>query len=828
MLLASKVTQTGCAPLHRFMFARLFTVLLLTSLAARAAYPDFNSTKPNGGQLGSEFKLTLNGARLADFEDLLFFSPGFKVKSVETRANNKVELTLAIAPNVPPGNHLVRIRTKSGISHARQFFVSPFPNVDEVEPNSDFANAQPIQLNQTIEGVILPEDVDYFKLTVKKGQRISLEVDALRLGYGVCDPYIAILDKDKFEKAFSDDTILHRQDGFCSFTAEYDGEYYVMIRESSYRGSGNSFYRLHVGSFRRPDAIYPAGGKLGSKLKVNFVDNKESFAEEVTLPTEEDPEFMLYPKSQTSAPSGNAFRLSAFDNTLEAEPNNTLEQATVAKDAETYALNGIIDKPGDVDFFKVALKKGQVFDCHCYAQALGSPLDPTVTVVGPKGNTMSSNDDGGGMRRLDSKFKFTVAADGIYSVRITDHLERGGPNFVYRVEMIASQPSLTFASPDYSVNDTNYRQFMAIPRGGRMVLLENFTRNGVSGDYRFDVKGLPAGVKLLSDSAPGDLPGVPLVFEAAADAPLAGAVVTAQLQPVDPKNKIIGQQRQIYDIVRLGNVIYYQGIEEKMAVAVVEEAPYSLEIEKPLVPLVRNGVFNLKVVAKRKPDFKGPIRVFMSWTPPGISALGEQTIAAEANECYFQLNANGNIDTKAWKFVVMGEADAGNGRVYNASPFAELVTEAPYVAANAIPLTAMEIGTPGLMVTNFEVQRPFEGEAVATLVGVPDTISIPSIKVTKDTKELRFTVVTNDKSPVGKKENLFVQVDIPVGKGTTTHRVAVGSILRLDAPRKAAPAPVAKAAGAPAAKPTTPAPAAAPVVLSRLEQLRQKTETPKN
>jgi hypothetical protein len=132
------------------------------------------------------------------------------------------------------------------------------------------------------------------------------------------------------------------------------------------------------------------------------------------------------------------------------------------------------------------------------------------------------------------------------------------------------------------------------------------------------------------------------------------------------------------------------------------------------------------------------------------------------------------------------------------------------------------------MVTNFEVQRPFEGEAVATLVGVPDTISIPSIKVTKDTKELRFTVVTNDKSPVGKKENLFVQVDIPVGKGTTTHRVAVGSILRLDAPRKAAPAPVAKAAGAPAAKPTTLVPAATPVVLSRLEQLRQKTETPKN
>lgn len=810
------------------MLLRILSVLLLAPLAVRAAYPDFTSTKPNGVQRGTEEKVVLTGARLADFEDLMFFSPGFKVKSVESRAANKVELTLAVDASVPPGNHLVRVRTKSGVSHARQFFVSPYPNVEEKEPNSDFESAQPIELNRTLEGVILPEDVDYFKLTVKKGQRISLEVDGLRLGYGVFDPYIAILDKNRFEKAFSDDTILHRQDGYCSFTAEYDGDYYVMVRESSYRGSANSFYRLHVGDFRRPDAVYPAGGRLGSKLTVRFVDSKESFTEEVALPAEPDPEFMLYPKSQGLTPSGNPFRLSAFDNTLESEPNDTAEQGTLAKEAGAYALNGIIEKPGDIDYFKVPLKKGQVFDCQTYAQAIGSPLDPVVAVLSPKGRSLVANDDGGGLRRLDSRFKFTAPEDGVYTVRVTDHLERGGPNFVYRLEMIASQPSLTFASPDYTINDTNYRQFMAVPRGGRMVMVENFTRNGVSGDYRFDIKGLPAGVRLLSDAAPGDMPGMPLVLEAAPDAPLGGAVVTPRAVPVDPKNTVVGTQRQVYDIVRLGNVIYYQGVEDKLPVAVVEEAPYSLEIEAPQVPLVRNGVFGLRVKAQRKEGFKGAIRVFMPWTPPGISSLGEQTIAADANECVFQLSANGNVDTKTWKFVVLGEADAGNGRVYNASPLTELVTEAPYVAAAAIPLTAMELGKDGLMVTNLEVQRPFEGEAVATLVGVPDTIAIAPIKVTKDTKEMRFTVVTNDKSPIGKKENLFVQVDIPTGKGVTTHRVALGSVLRIDAARKAAPAPVAKAAAPAPAAAKAAAPAAAPVVLSRLEQLRQKNETPKN
>ncbi|MEY4271775.1 MAG: hypothetical protein RL250_641, partial [Verrucomicrobiota bacterium] len=390
------------------MPARLLALLLLTIAVARAAYPDFTGTKPNGGQRGSEVKVTLAGARLADFEDLLFFTPGFQVKGVQSAAAGKVELTLAIGPDVPLGNHLVRVRTKSGLSHARQFFVSPFPNVEEKEPNDDFARAQPIALDQTIEGVVQSEDVDYFKVPMRKGQRLSLEVDGLRLGYGVFDPYIAILDKDRFEKAFSDDTILHRQDGYCSFVAEYDGDYYVMVRESSYRGSGSSFYRLHVGGYPRPDALYPAGGRVGSKLTVNFVSAKESFAEEVTLPAEPREDFQLFARTQASAPSGNVFRLSNIDNFLETEPNDDRDAANVAPPADAYALNGVIGQPGDVDHFKLTFKKGQVLEGQCFAQSLGSPLDPTVKLTTATGAELIANDDGGGMRRLDSKFKVTI------------------------------------------------------------------------------------------------------------------------------------------------------------------------------------------------------------------------------------------------------------------------------------------------------------------------------------------------------------------------------------------------------------------------------------
>jgi hypothetical protein len=131
----------------------------------------------------------------------------------------------------------------------------------------------------------------------------------------------------------------------------------------------------------------------------------------------------------------------------------------------------------------------------------------------------------------------------------------------------------------------------------------------------------------------------------------------------------------------------------------------------------------------------------------------------------------------------------------------------------------VEQGKETIMVAKVEHLKPFNGDAKAQLVGVPDTIQIEPAKINKDTKEVSFKVITTDKSPVGKQGNLFVQVDVPVEGGTTLHRIALGSILRLEAPRKApaaAPKPVVVAEAKPQEAPKP----AAPKPLSRLEQLR--------
>ena len=143
--------------------------------------------------------------------------------------------------------------------------------MEEKEPNNEFLTPQKIPLNCTVHGVANNEDVDYFAVEAKKGQRISVEIEGMRLGTTFFDPYIAILDSKRFELATSDDTALLKQDGCLSIVAPADGTYIVMVRETSYRGNGACQYRLHVGTFPRPMAVVPAGGKLGEEVELRFI-----------------------------------------------------------------------------------------------------------------------------------------------------------------------------------------------------------------------------------------------------------------------------------------------------------------------------------------------------------------------------------------------------------------------------------------------------------------------------------------------------------------------------------------------------------------------------
>ena len=75
-----------------------------------------------------------------------------------------------------------------------------------------------------------------------------------------------------------------------------------------------------------------------------------------------------------SAPSPNWMRVSTFANVLETADNHDREHATVSESPPPVALNGIISKKGEMDWFRFKAKKSEPLEIICFAVNL-TPLE---------------------------------------------------------------------------------------------------------------------------------------------------------------------------------------------------------------------------------------------------------------------------------------------------------------------------------------------------------------------------------------------------------------------------------------------------------------------
>jgi hypothetical protein len=800
--------------------------------AVEAASPVLETVLPRGGQRGTDVQVTLSGDRLADAQELFLYNPGLTVKKLEVVGPKQVKVVFAIAADAALGEHALRVRTATGVSALRTFWVGALPVVQEKEPNNDLAKPQPIKLNTTVEGTITNEDVDYFVVDAKKGQRVTAEVEGIRLGGSMFDPYVAFWKTDRSEVASCDDSPLLLQDPVASFVAPEDGAYVVEIRDGSYGGNGNSRYRLHVGTFPRPRMVYPAGGKAGEELAADFVgDVAGPIHQALRLPDAPSDEYrVLAEQGGQTAPSANHVRVSTFANVLEAEPNNDAKTATPAAAPTTaptattpasattaatttaqppVAFNGVIGTKGDADWFRFTARKDQALDVHVYARQLRSPLDSVLSVHDAAGKSLANNDDTGGP---DSYVRFQVPADGDYLLRVTDHLGNGGPDYVYRVEVVPVQPKLALTVPLVAPNSQE-RQAVVVPRGNRFATLVRATRSDFGGALKVAAGELPPGVACADAAMPDGVDTVPLVFEAAADAPTGGRLCQLTAAPEDAGKKIPSTFTQTADLVVFGNqTAYYQAKTDRLAVAVADEAPFKINIVPPKVPLVQSGSMQLKVVAERKAGFTAPIKLTMPFRPPGVGA-GDVTIPENGSEITLPLNASGDARVDHWKVCVLGSAES-NGPVWVSTQLAELEVGPPLLAGK-IEMAAGERGKPVQVLCKLEQKRPFEGKAKVELLGLPPNTSAEPKEITSADTEVVFDVQTGEKSPTGQHKSLFCAVTVTQDGEPVRQSIAGGGVLRIDAPSAA---PAAKPAVAAAAAPTDTQKPAKP--LSRLEKLR--------
>jgi hypothetical protein len=808
------------------MRSAFLRTLLLLSMATQgvqaiAADPALSIILPRGAQRGTEQVFRFTGARLDDAQQIFFYEPGFEVLEIKAVDANNIDVKVKIAADCLLGEHTAQVRTKSGISDYRTFFVGALPTVAEVEPNTDFAAPQQISLNVTISGTVENEDVDYFAVEAKKGQRLSVEVEGMRFGQTLFDPYVAILNDKRFELAAVDDSPLLKQDAAVSIIVPEDGRYVVEMRDSGYGGDGNCRYRLHIGTFPRPTITYPAGGQAGQTQEIAFIGDANGPITRPTAFPAEGAETVVYIEDADGiTPSGHTLRVSQHANSLETEPNQGFDTATMVS-VFPSAFNGILQEQGDVDIFRFAAKAGQVFEVECFGRRIRSPIDPVMNLYKSTGEGITGNDDS---RGPDSYFRWQVPADGDYAIRVADHLNRGGPDFVYRIEFQEVKPALSVGIPRVA-RYSQSRQQIYVPRGNRYATVVSAERLNFGGELTIDGLQLPAGVTMVAQPMPANLNVMPVVFEAAADAPLAGALLDFRMKPTDPNLDLYGRftNRADFVIAGPGQSLYVWKDVDRLPFAVVEELPFQLEIVQPNVPIVRDGQMMLKVVAKKKEGWDEAIQVQFPFRPPGIGANSEITIPKGQTEALYQLNADGNAALGKWPVYVLGFANI-NGAAWGSSQMATLEVAEPWLGLT-VQRSSVEQGKETEVAVEVQLLKELKTPAEVVLVGLPHKVTAEPLKITPETKELIFKIKTAADSPEGNHKNVFCQVTVMENNEPILHARLGNSELRIDKPL-----PMPTAAPAPAPMPVAAAPAAAAPAppaekrLTRLEKLRLEAQ----
>ncbi len=779
--------------------------------------PAISLLSPAGVQLGVETPVTLTGARLADARELLIYhtSAGvvstlaapIEVNELAATDDKTVTFKLNVPKDCPPGLYAFRLATETGISNLRVFAVSPLPQVPEVEPNSDFASPQVAPLGSTINGVIQTEDVDYYAIDLTEGQRVTAELEGLRLGTEFFDPTVSILDENRFELISSDDAPLLQQDCVLSLKAPKTGRYIIQVRESSFGGNDRCQYRLHLGDFPRPLAIIPSGGRPGELIEATLIDvSGETWTEQIQLPSLSGDFEYVAKRDGKLAPSANKLRVIDLPNALEHEPDGDPKE--IAAVQVPIAFNGVLQSPGDVDWFKVVGKKNQSLEFSVYARrTLRSPLDSWLEIHKVGGGRLASNDDAGGP---DSVQAFKFPEDGEYLISIRDQLNEGGPAHAYRIEIAPASASVSLAVDELV---RYFSQTVEVPQGGQMAVLLRAQRNNFSGELALSLEDAPVGLELTTRTITADQSFIPMLIKAKPDAPLDAALVPLRVEtlPDGPGVKGILNQRTM--LVRGQNNRDVWGHNaDRLAVAVTKALPFSIEVVQPQVPIVRNGSTHLEVKAKRNEGYKERISLRVLYNPSGCSASGSINIDADKNEALIPVTANDKAALGNYPLTVLARAKSINGNVWTASEFINFEVVDSFFNFK-FSTTVIEPGASGVVAVGVEAKQPPEGDVEFELVGLPAgvTANVPKIKLTSDLTQLSFPISVAADARIGSFKTLVIKATITRPTGEILQTQGTGE-MQIVAP--VAAVSVAASQVAPAAPPTE-------KPLSRLEQLRQ-------
>ena len=818
-------------PVWQFSSSLLALLLLHHTATAQAGAMllHIGSTTPRVAQRGTTVEVTIQGMCLKEAKEFVFFRPGIRATHIEPLPNLKYPIGLAhggrieeqircqleIAPDCVPGEYPFRIRTATELTSLGTFHVTPFLVVDEDERglgNDTLETAMAVMPNVTVRGQMGPSgrgDVDLYRVPAVAGQRLSVEVDSVRIAdvhYGgpEYDLAVRILDEAGRVLASNDDNALHLQDPVVAVNLPRDGFAFVEVRRSLFVPH-NKDYSVHIGTNRRPLVAFPPGGPAGTSLSFQLCgDPLGEFDETLAIPSSGGM-FEYF----GDAPSPVTLRSSPCPNVLEvvADPITRVETLPAA-------LNGRIDPRDDSDAFQVSVKQGERYRVRVFAASLASPIDPLLRIrpldsAGVPGPVEVEQDDcqlherdifgtgfrsGGGLKDiLDPSVIWEPKSDGDYLIELDDTSGSSGPTAVYRIEVEPASDAVhtLLTSTAFDWEECMRTSSLAVPQGNRWTVNFNLPQ-GQGSAYRGELEliahGLPAGVRMVSPRVPAGQSYWPVQFVAEPGVAPGSTLITLEAKPVDPSKTMESRSFESIPFINQSGGSAWRTVRlDRYVLAVTAPAPFSIEVQSPPVALVRGGELAIPIKIIRRAGFHEPVEFQCDWVSPGVSVQPTATIPAGESDAVLRITGETNAPLGPCPLVVTAsttredlDAYLGTGRVRVSSDIVTLTIAEPYVELASQP-ESVRRGERKKYTWTVQHKSPFEGTAAVKLLGLPKGVTVvePLPVLTKESKEIAFEIEATSEALLGSVRGLSCEVIVQSAGQDIRQRTGSGT-LRID------------------------------------------------
>lgn len=439
-----------------------------------AALAQSGATAPPAADAAAREKLS---ARIQEIETQL-------ARRNKTAANpglaETVTLQLTIAADAPLGNREIRLKTPLGLSNPLVFCMGQLPEITapaaivtndpaagrkKTAPTAKASPPTDVTLPAVLNGQIMPGEVDRYRFTAKRGQRLTIVAQARALIPYLADAVpgwfqatLALYDSQGHELAYDDD-FRFNPDPALAYTIKTDGQYTVAIKDAIYRGREDFVYRITLGELPFITSIFPLGGRAGTVTSVEILGwNLPVDKVALDAPPHGATDMTLSVLKDGVRSNSVRFAVDQLPECRETEPNDTRNTAQIV--TLPVILNGRINRADDVDVLAFDGKAGEEIVAEVLARRLNSPLDSVLRLLDADGREIATNDDHDDKaaalvtHQADSRLNLTLPATGRYYLCLGDTQHHGGPDYTYRLVLGPPRPNFSLRVVPASISLT--------------------------------------------------------------------------------------------------------------------------------------------------------------------------------------------------------------------------------------------------------------------------------------------------------------------------------------------------------------------------------------